>query len=167
MIPESIAKDIAQEAIRWDEAQTFSMSDFLKRYTLHDSNWLGLHADTAWDGDATAIISFDPIWNKTGTPATSWCPDWPVLLIRFPSVASVMLANYKDIGGIQRGIGSAETETMNDGAVITVIEDHYGGEVTITHRDPVEVLCFASTGERIQLGPEPEGPCYGSQARRT
>jgi hypothetical protein len=142
------------------------MADFLKRFTLHDSNWLGLHADTAWDGDVTAIISFDPIWNKTGTPATSRCPEWPVLLIRFPAVSSVTFANYKDIGGVQRGIGSAETETISDGTVVTIIGDHYGGEVTITHRDPIRVLCFASTGERLTLDAEQQGGGYSPSAAR-
>ncbi len=150
MLPESLARDIAEEAVPWDQGQVFAIADFLARYTLHDSHWIGLHLDTSWYGDATAIIAFDPIWNKVGVPGTPQCSEWPILLIRFSTVTSINLSEYKDIGGIQRGIAEAESGE-DDGRARTIISDHYGGKVTIVHQDPVKVLCFTATGERIEL----------------
>jgi hypothetical protein len=123
----------------------------LAKFTLHDSHWLGLHIDTPWDGDATAIIAFDPVWNQIGVPKTPRITKWPILLIRFPSTSTINLSDYKDIGGVQRGIAKVESETVASGQIKTIIFDHYGGQVNIIHQDPVKVLCFSSTGERIEL----------------
>jgi hypothetical protein len=151
MLPESLAREIAEESVRWDLGQPFAIASFLDKYTLHDSNWIGMQLDTSLDGDATAIISFDAYWNKVGVQATPQCSEWPILLIRFSSLASINLSGYNDIGGISRGIHGAETEDVGDGTWKTVIADHYGGKVSIVHRDPVKALCFTSTGDRIEL----------------
>jgi hypothetical protein len=151
MIPDSLAIDIANENVSWENSQTFSTVDFFTRYTLHDSHWLGLYIDTSWDGDATAIIAFDPIWNQIEVPKTPTTSKWPILLIRFPTISAINIADYKDIGGVQRGIAKVELEAEVNDRKKTIISDHYGGKVIISHQDPVKVLCFASTGERIGL----------------
>jgi hypothetical protein len=151
MLPDKIAKDIIAEAVNWNEGREFRMADFLRQYTLHDSHWFGLFGDTAWSGGATAIIGFDPIWNNVGLVPTSLCADWPILLIRFPGIVSINIAKYDDIGGLQRGISGTESEEVAQGLTMTLLTDHYGGEVTIVHQDPVKVLCFSSSGEPINL----------------
>ncbi len=69
MLPDALAKDIAEDAVRWDQAQPMAVADFHEKYTLHDSVWIGLHLDTAWDGEATAIIALDTVWNKVSVPS--------------------------------------------------------------------------------------------------
>jgi hypothetical protein len=151
MLPEKLARDIAEEEVQWDGAQICSISEFLARYTLHDSHWIGMHVDAAWEGDATAIICFDPHWNKIDVQDSSNCDEWPILLIRFTAITSINMTGYRDVGGVQRGIGIAEAIDTDKGLVQTVISDHYGGEIEIMHRDPVRVLCYTANGDRIEL----------------
>ena len=151
MLPKSLAIDIVNETVRWDQGQIFTIAGFLAKYTLHDSHWLGLHLDTSWDGDATAIIAFDPIWNQIDGGRTPLTSKWPILLIRFPAISAINLSEYKDIGGVQRGIAGVESEKAGNKETKTIISDHYGGQVIVIHQDPVKVLCFTATGERIEL----------------
>ena len=152
MLQKSLAVDIANETVSWEHSQSFAIADFLTKFTLHDSHWLGLHIDTSWDGDATAIFAFDPVWNQIGAPKTPLTTKWPILLIRFPIINTISLSDYKNIGGVQRGIAKVESETIASSQIKTIIFDHYGGQVNIIHHDPIKVLCFSPTGERIELG---------------
>lgn len=151
LLPESLAKDIIEQNISWDRGQIFTVDDFLSTFTLHDSIWIGLHLDAGWDGNVTAILSLDPVWNKIEVLNPSQCAGWPILLILFPTVQSVKLDNYNDIGGLQRGISHVNSKVVNADKVETVIHDQYGGKIIMNHENPIKILCFTAEGELIDM----------------
>lgn len=151
MIPDHLAALFAQEALPWNEGEAWEIDSFLKAFTLHDSLWLGLRFDVAWEGSATAAIAFDPIWNKIGEPATSSCAEWPTLFIRFPDTRRISKENYADIGGVQRGISEAGTRLTEEGVVETTISDHYGGRISIRHAPRISTLCYSARGDLMRL----------------
>src|SRR5262249_32889198 len=138
-------------ALPWKEGEEWHIDEFLRAFTLHDSDWFGLQLDVAWDGSATAAIGFDPIWNKIGEEATSTCAKWPTLFIRFADTSQVSKENYADLGGIQRGISEVATKPTEEGLVETVISDHYGGKVTIRHASRISTLCYSFRGQVVGL----------------
>ena len=175
MIPDRLAALLAQESLPWNEAEEWHIDEFLRAFTLHDSHWLGLQFDVAWDGFATAAIAFDPVWNKIGEEATSTCAKWPTLFIRFPNTQRVSKENYADVGGVQRGISEVTVKQAEDAAVETFISDHYGGRISIRHSPRISTLCYSSRGQVvgsrnkiIGQGPAPllDGTARSDNARR-
>jgi len=108
----NLAHRILDGQLPWDRSVELHIDAFLEKYTLHDSYWIGLFADCAYEDVAIAAINFDPVWNSSvGTP-TSVCADWPFLLLRFKCVSAIHLSRLRDIGPIQRGIYSHLTRRI-------------------------------------------------------
>jgi hypothetical protein len=154
MLP-TLAHDIVSEALPWPKAETWDINYFLKVCSLHDSLWLGLHADTGWDGCATAVISLHPHMNEQFIRPSSNSTEWPLLLIHLPAVSNIQIVGYKDIGGIQRGIHHVETTPEPTGRSRTEIMDHYGGAVIVSHSSQIQTLCYDGTGSGLKLNGTP------------
>ncbi len=148
LMPNSLAGEIMQMGVDWSSAAVIDTKEFYGSLTLHDSHWIGLHIDTGWKGEATAIIRLDPIWNDVGIAPTGYCYAWPIILIRFCGATNIAIRDYHDIGGIRRGLYGAETMETDSGHVRTVFTDHYGGEVAIEHDDLLEVLLYQPDGQK-------------------
>ena len=126
----------------------FHIDSFLEKYTLHDSNWIGLFTDCAYADTAVAAVCFDPVWNSSVSTPTSVCADWPLLFLRFKCVGTIHLSGFRDIGGTQRGISGVNVEHLSAEEVRTVINDHYGASVTMKHFPLVDALVL-SPDERV------------------
>ncbi len=142
MLSANLARRIMEGDLPWERSMEAHIDSFLERYTLHDSNWIGLFTDCGYDDTAIAVISFDPVWNSSVSHPTSVCADWPLLLLRFKCVSAICLSGYTNIEGIQRGISTVEVEHKSDEEVRTVICDHYGASVSLQHFPLVEALVF-------------------------
>lgn len=150
-LPQQLAREIAESLVNWKLAEVLECEEFHQRFTLHDSHWIGLHTDVAWDGEATAVICFDPIWNDIGEPKTSNCEKWPIMLIRFSGLCSIEIQDYTDIDGMQRGIATAHSEVVDKQKMRTIIADHYGGKVILNHDNLLEFLLFRFDGVPITI----------------
>jgi hypothetical protein len=135
----------------WDRSAEFHITDFLSRYTLHDSGWIGLLADCAYEDAAIAAISFDPVWNSSVSTPTSLCADWPFLFLRFKSVSAIQLSGFRNIGQNQRGISCVDVERLSDEEVKTVIVDHFGGTVSVQHFPLIEALAMSPNETVLDL----------------
>jgi hypothetical protein len=96
ILPEKLAREIVEASIDWQNANVLDYKEFHQRFTLHDSNWVCLHVDIAWNGLATAVIKLDPVWNSIDVAKTSNCEEWPILLIRFPGLSSIEIQDYQN-----------------------------------------------------------------------
>ena len=115
----------------WESATVYSVQEFLARYTLHDSMWVTIHYDVAYDAQATLVIFWDPYWLPDGIATkTPEVFDWPLLLVKLGGVKQMATCKYDNLDGMPRGISRAEVEEI-EGKFVFIIHDHYGGSVEI------------------------------------
>jgi hypothetical protein len=155
LLSEHLAHRILSGDLPWDRSVEVHIDAFLEKYTLHDSNWIGLFADCANEDAVIAIIGFDPVWNSSVSTPTSVCADWPLLFLRFKSVSAVLLSRFRDNGGLQRGISGADVEHLSDEEVRTVIGDHYGALVAVQHFPLVDALVLSPDERILELSVSP------------
>lgn len=146
-----LAHRILEGDLPWECSVEAHIDSFLEKYTLHDSNWIGLFTDCAYEDTVIAIIGFDPVWNSSVSTSTSVCADWPLLFLRFKSVSAILLSRFRDNGGLQRGISCVDVEHLSDEEVRTVITDHYGASVTVQHFPLVNALVLSPGEDVLEL----------------
>lgn len=151
LLPANLALQIAEDSLPWNRSTQMHIDTFLRLYTLHDSNWIGLQMGCAWGDAAIAVIRFDPVWNSSVSVPTSLVADWPLLFLRFNCVNTIRLSEFRDNGGVQRGISGATVENVSEEEAVTVISDHYGASISLQHFPLVDVLVISATEEVIQL----------------
>lgn len=122
----NLAYRIIDGGLPWNRSVELHIDNFLERYTLHDSYWIGLFTDCAYADTAIAVICFDPVWNSSVSKPTSVCAEWPLLFLRLKCVGAIHLSGFRDIENIQRGIAGVDVEHLSTEEVRTVINDHYG-----------------------------------------
>lgn len=152
LLPANLSHRLIEGDLPWDRSIELHISDFLEKYTLHDSNWICLLADCAFDDAATAVIGFDPVWNSSVSSPTSICADWPILFIQFKCASAVRLSRFRNADGVQRGISCVDIEHISDEEVNTVITDHYGGTVSIRHFPLIKALARSPDERILELG---------------
>ena len=147
VFPKWLGKRLLEDDFPWDEAWELEPEVFIKKITLHDSVWIRLVLDSAWDNTATLVIKWDTYWNKDLASYPGDKVDtWPVLLIKVPEVKNINFVDYDDIGGVQRTISDLETRKETE-CFVSEIMDGYGGKIIITHEGTFKVLCFNIEGE--------------------
>lgn len=151
MISESIASQIVEGALRWDQGTNVDIIRFLKRFTLHDSMWIGLYTECAWQDTSVAVIQLDPVWNSSVSTPTSFVADWPLLFLRFSCISAIHLAGFSNIGGTQRGISGANAKFLSGEETMTEISDHYGGSVRLHHFPLIDALALSPEGLVLKL----------------
>ena len=130
--PDWLYQSVIEDTLNWNEAKEYSFREFFEKYTLHDSYWIGLFYDVAYENNLILAIIWDAVWLPDEIArSTSDVTEWPWLFLKIEEVSQVSTSGYKDIGGLQRGIGAAEIGEV-DGTNLLVITDHYGGNVEIS-----------------------------------
>jgi hypothetical protein len=151
LLSANLTFQIVEESLPWDRSTQMHIAAFLKRYTLHDSYWIGVQVGCAWGDVAVAVIRFDPVWNSSVSNPTSLVADWPLLFLRFNSVNAIRLSGFRDNGDTQRGISNATVESVSEEETITTISDHYGASVSLQHFPLVDALAMSATEEVIEI----------------
>ncbi len=83
--PARLGGDLLGGGLPWEAALEATMPNFLSRYTLQDSLWIGLYLQPK--AEAVALVRWDTYWTDGGLPsAGNAVADWPVLLVRFERV---------------------------------------------------------------------------------
>jgi len=155
LLSANLAHRVLDGCLPWERSVELHIDDFLERYTLHDSIWIGLLTDCAFEDASIAVIRFDPVWNSSVSTPTSVCADWPLLFLRFKSVTAINLSGFRNIEGIQRGISSVNVEHLSDEEARTVINDHYGASVSVQHFPLVEALVLSPGESVLELSKSP------------
>ncbi len=151
LLSANLALQIVEEYLPWDRSTQMHIDTFLKRYTLHDSHWIGMQMGCAWGDVAVAVIRFDPVWNSSVSAPTSLVAGWPLLFLRFNCVSTIRFSEFRDNGGVQRGISGATVESVSEEETVTVISDHYGASVSLQHFPVVDVLVMSATEDVVEL----------------
>ena len=141
--PQWLARGVVLGEIPWEAGARTTMARFLAEFTLHDSCWISLVTDPAYEGAAVAVIRWDTFWTDGRVPFPgSVVAEWPILLIRFVRLDGLRFRGLeRDIGGISRTISGAESSVAGD-AARTEIADVFEGVVTLDHAPEVVVLCL-------------------------
>jgi hypothetical protein len=147
----NIAHCIVDDSLPWDRSIQAHIDVFLKKYTLHDSYWIGLLTNCGLEDAAVAVISLDPVWNPSVSPPTSLVANWPLLFLRFNCVSTIRLAGFRNIGGIQRGISDVSVDHPSDEETVTTILDHYGASVSVQHFPLINALAMSHNGDVLEL----------------
>lgn len=140
--PDWLYQAVIEDDLPWHEAKECSFQEFSEKYTLHDSHWLGLFHDVAYENNVTLVIVWDPYWLPAEiAQRSSFVAEWPFLFVRIENVSQVSTSGYVDIEGVQRGIAMAEIERV-DRTNLLVVSDHYGGSVEISFVGRLKFLAF-------------------------
>lgn len=139
-LPDWVYRSIVEDTLEWDKAIECSFREFSGKYTLHDSIWIGLFYDVAYENNVTLGFIWDAVWLPDDLARSSaTISEWPLLFIKMENVSEITASGYKDVGGISRGIAGAAVEETDDKWRLA-ISDHYGGSVSISFSGRLKFL---------------------------
>jgi hypothetical protein len=146
-----VASAIVNGDLPWNSALRISFEEFSKKYTLHDSTWVGIFADVAYDKSLVLAFKWDSVWLPEGIYHPSErVANWPILFIRIPNSLSLTLEKFSDIERMQRGVGRASVVADSKGRSL-IIEDHYGASVVIVFQGDFEFLALDNKKTVIKI----------------
>jgi hypothetical protein len=129
--PTWLYQEIIDNCLPWQGGKRMSFSQFHEKYTLHDSHWLGIFYNVAYEQAITLAIQWDVFWLpkeiKKNTSDNSL-----YLFIRLTGSEQVSTGNYVDIGRVCRTIASSEFEELESKKILT-IDDVYGGQINLVY----------------------------------
>jgi hypothetical protein len=132
--PDWFYKELVEDSLPWEEGIKMSFTEFSQKYTLHDSGWIGIFFDVAYEQTATLAIQWDAVWLPDEiAKSTSIVSDWPYLFIKLKNIEQFSTSNYDDIGSLPRSIFGCELEEI-DRKKFLAIDDVFGGQINIIYQ---------------------------------
>jgi hypothetical protein len=132
--PDWVYKELVENYLPWEEGIKMSFTKFNTKYTLHDSGWIGIFFNVAYEQTATLAIRWDAVWlNDEIAKSTSIVSDWPYLFIQLTNIEQFSTSNYDDIGSLPRSISGYKFEEI-DGKKFLKIDDVFGGQINIIYQ---------------------------------
>ncbi|MEL6927611.1 MAG: hypothetical protein AAFO95_03125 [Cyanobacteria bacterium J06600_6] len=130
--PSWLGNDLINDRLPWEKGLNISFSEFIKKYTLHDSCWIGLFYDVGDLSSVTLVINWDAVWLPDSIAlSTSKVQEWPFLLIKIAKVKEVSTSNYFNSDYPNWSICDYQIESI-DKQQLLVISSCMGGDVEIT-----------------------------------
>lgn len=149
--PDWLYRKLIEDDLPWDKRSEYCLEAFLKKYTLHDSFWVGLFHHVAFDRSVTLAFQWDSVWLPDEVKeGTSHVDDWPYLFVQIEEVYEVTKANFVDLNGINRAIGGAEVMEFED-ATHLAIDDVYGGQVNIVFKGKHSIIALNPDGSVLKI----------------
>jgi hypothetical protein len=132
--PDWLYRELVEDYLPWHQGRSISFTKFNQKYTLHDSNWIGIFFNIAYEQTAILAIQWDAVWlpDEIAT-STSIVSDWPYLFIQLKNIEQIGTSNYVDIMGTCRTISGCEFEEI-DGKKFLAIDDVFGGQINIIYQ---------------------------------
>jgi hypothetical protein len=153
--PAWINRCIIRNDLPWKKSEKYGFSNFLKKYALNDSYWIGIFHNAAYDNSITLAIEWDADCLSEDLKSFLTNPDdWLYLFIRITDVKQVAYSGYKNTKDIQRGIqrGILRSELKSVGKdQLLVISDKYGGHVKIIFNGECRFLVLDEDKQIIRL----------------
>jgi hypothetical protein len=151
MHPNWLYKNLVEDNLPWDKKSGYRLDDFLNKYTLHDSIWIGIFHHLAYANYITLAFKWDSFWLPNEIiERSSQVADWPYLFVQLDKVIEVTTTNFSDIDGINRAIGSSETIQL-EGVTQLAIDDVFGGQVTISFKGTPSILALTAKGSVLRI----------------
>jgi len=60
--PSWLYQELINNFLPWHEGKRVSFSQFHEQYTLHDSHWIGIFYNVAYEQAVTLAIEWDTVW---------------------------------------------------------------------------------------------------------
>jgi len=123
----------------------------MKKYTLHNSFWVGVFHHVAFDQSVTLAFQWDSVWLPDEVKVgTSYVDDWPYLFIKIEDVTEVTKSNFVGLDRVNRAIGDAEVLDL-EGSTHLAIDDVYGGQVNIVFTGKHSILALNPDGSELKI----------------
>lgn len=75
--------DLVEDCLPWQQGKKMTFEEFHQKYTLHDSYWIGIFFNVAYEQTATLAIEWDAVWlPERLKQSTATVSDWPYLFIQ-------------------------------------------------------------------------------------
>jgi hypothetical protein len=140
--PAWVYRELVEDCLPWERGRKINFTEFNKKYTLHDSGWIGIFLNVAYDKTATLAIRWDAVWLPDEiAKSTSIVSDWPYLFIQLTNIEQFSTSNYVDLGGLPRSISGCEFEEI-DGKKFLAIDDVFGGQINIIYQGEENFLAM-------------------------
>jgi hypothetical protein len=140
--PGWLYRELVEDCLPWQQGKRMNFKEFNEKYTLHDSGWIGIFFNIAYERTATLAIQWDAVWLPNEIKqSTSVVADWPYLFIQLSGIEQVSTNNYIDIMGSPRTIAVCEFEEI-EGKKFLAIDDVYGGQINIIYQSEETFLAI-------------------------
>jgi hypothetical protein len=131
--PHWLYRELVEDYLPWERGRKINFTEFNKKYTLHDSCWIGIFLNVRCEQAATLAIQWDGVWLPSEIAnSRSIVNDWPYLFIQLKNI-EFSTSNYVDISGAGRTISGCEFEEMG-GKKFLAIDDVFGGQINIIYQ---------------------------------
>lgn len=149
--PDWVYRELVEDCLPWGKSRTIDFIEFNKKYTLHDSGWIGIFFNVAYEQTATLAIRWDAVWLPDEVAkTTSIVSDWPYLFIQLTNVEQLSTSNYDDIGSLPRSIFGCEFEEI-DGRKFLAIDDVFGGQINIIYQGEETFLAMEKDNHILSI----------------
>ncbi|MBQ4880578.1 hypothetical protein J8M21_25600 [Pseudoalteromonas luteoviolacea] len=149
--PDWLYKKLIEDDLPWEQKPSHDFEEFLSKYTLHDSFWVGIFHHVAFDRSVTLAFQWDSVWLPDELKeATSHVDDWPYLFVKITEVEEISKANFVELGRINRAIGGAEILKL-EGTKHLAIDDVYGGQVNIVFKGKYSIIALNPDGSVLRI----------------
>ena len=149
--PDWLYKKLIEDDLPWEQKSPYNFEEFLGKYTLHDSFWVGVFHHVAFDRSVTLAFQWDSVWLPDEVKeGTSHVDDWPYLFVQLHEVEEVSKANFVELDRINRAIGGAEIIKL-EGANHLAIDDVYGGQVNLIFKGKHSIIALNPDGSVLEI----------------
>lgn len=132
--PNWFYRDLVEDCFPWQQGTKMSFKAFNSKYTLHDSYWIGVFFNVAYERTVTLAIRWDAVWLPDEIQkSTSIVKDYPYLFIQLTDVEQFSTTNYGNDLSSTRTISDCEFEEIQ-GKNFLAIDDVYGGQISILYQ---------------------------------
>ena len=142
---------VIDDDFEWQLQPQLSFSEFQKKYTLHDSFWVGLFHCLSSSPSCTLAFQWDSHWlpddvKKNNAPVD----DWPYLFIKLESISSIENQKTEDLEGTNKAISDFELVSEGGNSCL-VIDDVFGGSIKITFTGGYSFLALTSNNVHLKI----------------
>ncbi|URD51783.1 hypothetical protein [Chroococcidiopsis sp. CCNUC1] len=142
--------ELIDDILPWQQGQKIAFKQFNAKYTLHDSYWVGIFYDVAYQQSVTLAIQWDAVWLPKEMKENNSVVNEPYLFIRLTDVEQVSTANYTNLNSICRAIAGCEFEEV-EGKKFLAIDDVYGGQVNVLYQGEETFLALEKDRSILSL----------------
>ena len=149
-LPDWIYRGIVEDSLPWQAGKKCPFEEFDKKYTFHDSSWVGLYAGIALDRSLTLAVVWDPYWVPDEVhKSTPVVKEWPLLFVRIQDVLEIDTSTLETVEH-SRNISGSEFYKLDDGVrqLVVVCE---GGKVKIKYKGKTIFLALDREGRPLKI----------------
>ena len=142
--PDWLGNDLINDRLPWKKGLHISFLEFAKKYTLHDSCWIGLFYDVGERASAILVINWDAVWLPDSIAlSNSKVQEWPFLFIKIEKVKEVSTSDYFNDDYANWSICDHQIESIDEQQLL-IISSCMGGDLEIIFSGETTFLALDS-----------------------